>query len=160
MNRYQIALRDFHHVVMGDLPPEGSRPQIRDGMLRAKLIMEEASETANALTGKPVGWTIGMAVDPENCGGISSGCKQPDFIEAIDGQCDLIVVTLGTTVRMGIDLDPFMAEVHRTNMTKKDGPIREDGKRLKPEGWEPPNLAAVFRKEYPEWKLNDEGEPE
>ena len=29
-------------------------------------------------------------------------------------------------------------------MAKVGGPIREDGKRLKPEGWEPPNITKVL----------------
>lgn len=45
---------------------------------------------------------------------------------------------------LGIDLRPFFLEVHRTNMLKTTGPVREDGKRLKPEGWKPPRILAMY----------------
>jgi len=47
---------------------------------------------------------------------------------------------------LGIDLRPFFREVHRTNMLKTTGPVREDGKRLKPEGWQPPRIEAMYAK--------------
>lgn len=45
---------------------------------------------------------------------------------------------------LGVDLRPFFKEVHRTNMLKTSGPIREDGKRMKPPGWKPPRLAEMY----------------
>jgi hypothetical protein len=44
-----------------------------------------------------------------------------------------------------VDLEPFFAEVHRTNMAKVGGPVRPDGKKLKPEGWQPPDIAGILR---------------
>jgi predicted HAD superfamily Cof-like phosphohydrolase len=37
-----------------------------------------------------------------------------------------------------------VAEVHRANMHKTDGPRRADGKQLKPEGWRPADVRAVL----------------
>ncbi len=59
--------------------------------------------------------------------------------QAIDG--------LLQTARDGWDRDGwwlFWDEVHRSNMAKVGGPIRGDGKRLKPEGWTPPDVAGVL----------------
>jgi predicted HAD superfamily Cof-like phosphohydrolase len=89
--------------------------------LRAELIREEARETVEAI-------------------------ERLDIVEAIDGMCDLLVVTYGTAVEWGIDLEPFFDEVHRTNMAKAGGPIRADGKQLKPEGWTPPDIAGILRR--------------
>ena len=47
---------------------------------------------------------------------------------------------------LGMDLQPFFEEVHRTNMLKTTGPVREDGKVLKPEGWKPPRIEAMYAK--------------
>jgi hypothetical protein len=33
-------------------------------------------------------------------------------------------------------------------MAKEGGPVREDGKVLKPEGWLPPDLHSVFERKY------------
>lgn len=47
---------------------------------------------------------------------------------------------------VGVDLRPFFREVHRTNMHKLNGPIREDGKKLKPPGWKPPRIEAMYNR--------------
>lgn len=51
---------------------------------------------------------------------------------------------------MPINIEPFWMEVFRANLEKADGPIREDGKRLKPDGWTPPDHAAIYRRLYGE----------
>lgn len=68
------------------------------------------------------------------------------WAEAIDAMCDIIVVVHNCSNAMGIDLKPFFDEVHRTNMKKADGPLNEYGKRLKPDGWEPPKIEEMLRK--------------
>lgn len=45
---------------------------------------------------------------------------------------------------VGVDLRPFFEEVHRTNMHKLKGPMREDGKQLKPADWKPPRIEALY----------------
>lgn len=114
-----LAQRDVmeFHLAMG--AGVGESPAICNAELRAALIYEEAGET---------------------CSAIEAG----DLVGAIDGLCDLIYVALGTAVEFGIDLAPFWAEVHRSNMAKVGGPVREDGKRMKPPGWTGPDLARVL----------------
>lgn len=70
--------------------------------------------------------------------------ENEDLLGCIDALCDLLYVTYGAAVAMGIDLEPFFEEVQRANMEKTNGPKREDGKQLKPEGWQPPNHAEVY----------------
>jgi predicted HAD superfamily Cof-like phosphohydrolase len=93
-----------------------------DHELRVKLIAEESKEIIDAI-------------------------EANDLIAAIDGACDLIYVVLGTMIAAGIDLEAFYAEVHRSNMAKVGGPVREDGKILKPAGWTPPDLVSVLAKQ-------------
>lgn len=94
-----------------------------NGELRCTLIEEEAKEFREA-------W------------------KAKDPVEMIDALCALLYVTYGAAVVMGIDLEPYFAEVHRSNLTKlgADGkPVkREDGKLLQGPNYEPPNLEALF----------------
>jgi|PlaIllAssembly_1097288.scaffolds.fasta_scaffold00167_6 NTP pyrophosphatase (non-canonical NTP hydrolase) len=66
------------------------------------------------------------------------------WAQVIDAMCDLIVVIHNTSNAMGIDLEPFFDEVHRTNMAKAGGPKRADGKAMKPEGWTPPRIKAML----------------
>lgn len=113
----QRDVEQFHVAL--DIPV-GITPAIRRPELRAELIREEARETVEAI-------------------------EAGDLVEAIDGLCDLLCVTYGAAVEFGIDLAPFWDEVHRTNMAKQGGRVRDDGKRLKPEGWEPPDIAGILR---------------
>ncbi|MDL2342904.1 hypothetical protein QOL99_01945 [Deinococcus sp. MIMF12] len=57
---------------------------------------------------------------------------------------DLLYVTYGAFTVLGIDADAVFAEVHRANMAKLGGPRREDGKLLKPEGWQPADVRGVI----------------
>jgi predicted HAD superfamily Cof-like phosphohydrolase len=113
--------------------------------MRLALIQEEFSELLDA------------------CGYVESArwirdvvlIKDPDIdtniIDAADALGDLEYVVNGMALGMGIDLPEVVREIHRSNMTKldRDGkPIyREDGKVLKGEDYEPPNLEGVL---YPE----------
>ncbi|MFF8973721.1 MazG nucleotide pyrophosphohydrolase domain-containing protein [Streptomyces sp. NPDC014995] len=64
---------------------------------------------------------------------------------------DVVYVAYGTALVHGIDLDAVIAEIHRSNMTKlgPDGRIerRADGKVLKGEHYEAPDVAAVLRRQ-------------
>ncbi|MFJ9662648.1 MazG nucleotide pyrophosphohydrolase domain-containing protein [Streptomyces griseoflavus] len=62
---------------------------------------------------------------------------------------DVVYVAYGTALVHGIDLDAVIAEIHRSNMTKL-GPggrvsRRADGKVLKGEHYEAPDVARVLR---------------
>lgn len=123
MNKYQRDVHQFHYAC-GIPIGESEDPKLLEKnrmKLRKELIKEEGKELRNAY-------------------------EDGDMVEIIDGSVDSIVVILGGLVEMGIDLDPFWDEVHRTNMAKKDGPMRPDGKQLKPEGWTPPDLAGVLKR--------------
>jgi predicted HAD superfamily Cof-like phosphohydrolase len=68
-----------------------------------------------------------------------------DKVECLDALVDILVVTTGALHSLGADGDGAWSEVMRTNFVKVDpdtGKVRkrEDGKVLKPEGWQPPNL--------------------
>ena len=64
---------------------------------------------------------------------------------------DVVYVAYGTALVHGIDLDAVIAEVHRSNMTKlgPDGLVmrRDDGKVLKGEHYEAPDVSAVLRRQ-------------
>ncbi|WP_405868814.1 MULTISPECIES: MazG nucleotide pyrophosphohydrolase domain-containing protein [unclassified Streptomyces] len=64
---------------------------------------------------------------------------------------DVVYVAYGTALVHGIDLDAVLAEIHRSNMTKlgPDGLVarRADGKVLKGEHYEAPDVSAVLRRQ-------------
>lgn len=88
-------------------------------MLRVRVITEETDELLVALLNE-------------------------DMVKIADGIADAIYVIIGTAVTYGIDIEPIWDEVHRTNMAKVGGGVREDGKILKPVGWEPPKIKELL----------------
>lgn len=117
MEKLQKSLVQFHRAMN---QPVGKTPEIRDAELRCQLIQEEVAETLQAI-------------------------QENDLVEAIDGLCDVLYVVIGTAVAFGVDIEPFFDEVHRTNMLKTTGPVRADGKRMKPEGWKPPDIIGLLQ---------------
>ncbi|MFB7499009.1 MazG nucleotide pyrophosphohydrolase domain-containing protein [Streptomyces sp. NPDC056161] len=64
---------------------------------------------------------------------------------------DVVYVAYGTALVHGIDLDAVLAEVHRSNMSKRgpDGQIsrRADGKVLKGDHYAAPDVTEVLRRQ-------------
>ncbi|MGH9340425.1 MAG: hypothetical protein ACRD1R_12750 [Acidobacteriota bacterium] len=112
----QKQVEEFHRAMGLTV---GGSVALRNAEMRAELIREEAQETVEAI-------------------------EQGDLAAAVDGLCDLIYVALGAAVTWGIDLEPVFNEVHRANMAKLGGPVRADGKQLKPDGWQPPRIAEMI----------------
>jgi predicted HAD superfamily Cof-like phosphohydrolase len=73
-----------------------------------------------------------------------------DRVEQLDALIDIMVVTIGALHSMGADGEGAWKEVMSTNFAKIDRQLgkvrrREDGKILKPIGWEPPKLAQFLK---------------
>jgi len=123
MNKHQKMVEEFMKATGQYVP---SRPTF-DGYpadLRVDLIYEESEEFADA-----------VYEDDE--------CKL-EWDKAIDALADLLYVTYGAASTMGIDIEPFFEEVHRANMEKVGGPVREDGKILKPPNWKEPDIKGIL----------------
>jgi len=115
----QEDVEEFHRkfgVVINTTP---QMPDQTTQLLRRSLIFEEASELIIALQGL-------------------------DLEEIADGIADVMYVILGTAVSYGIDMQPIWNEVQRTNMLKEGGQMRQDGKIMKPEGWQPPQIKELL----------------
>jgi len=74
-----------------------------------------------------------------------------DEVEQLDALIDIMVVTAGALHSLGVDAEGAWKEVMRSNFAKVDprsGKVtrREDGKVLKPAGWEPPRLKSYLRR--------------
>jgi len=71
--------------------------------------------------------------------------------ETLDALVDILVVTIGAINSIGADAEGAWKEVMQTNFAKinsETGKVlkREDGKVLKPEGWQAPNLKQFLHK--------------
>ena len=118
---YQDVL-DFHRkfgCAIGEKPSDTTRGV---AILREKLIREELQELIDAMWAK----------------------RLPDVADAC---ADLIYVVLGTAISYGIDLRPIWEAVQAANMGKEGGGERADGKILKPEGWQAPNIEQLLREQ-------------
>lgn len=78
---------------------------------------------------------------------------KPDLAKAADALIDLVYVAMGTAVMMGLPWQELWNEVQRANMEKvrarADGADSKRGSALdvvKPPGWRPPDIEAVFRR--------------
>lgn len=116
MHYVQELVEEFHAETGGTIG-EG-RMEMRDTHLRLSLISEEYHELLQAML-------------------------KYDIDAAIDALADLTYVIYGTAVAWNVPLDKFIAIVHEANMRKLTGPKRADGKQLKPEGWQPPNIRGL-----------------
>jgi predicted HAD superfamily Cof-like phosphohydrolase len=146
--REQCMVAEFNRVMGCE---RGQMPAIRAAELRARLILEEALETVEALLGAVV---AGSVVNRIVGDWIESPvkCHRPDLVEAVDGLCDLQFVTYGAFDVLGVNARPYFDLVYAANMTKLTGPVDEHGKRLKPPGFVPPNEAIRERLIKDGWK--------
>lgn len=83
----------------------------------------------------------------------SDAANRRDLVAMADALADVVYVSFGTAVTLGIDLDAVLREVHRSNMSKLDElgrpVLRDDGKVLKSPRYTPPDVAAVLDAQLP-----------
>ena len=81
---------------------------------------------------------------------LEEAIQDNDKVEQLDALVDILVVTIGAIRAAGWDAEGAWKEVMDTNFAKIDpdtGKVRkrEDGKVLKPEGWQAPQLEPFVR---------------
>ncbi|MGP2439973.1 MazG nucleotide pyrophosphohydrolase domain-containing protein [Streptomyces sp. JW3] len=119
-------VRAFHRTFGLDTRDTPARVDPRLAAHRGELLAEEAAEVAEVSVEGPL-----------------------DHLA--HELADVVYVAYGTALVHGIDLDAVIAEIHRSNMTKlgPEGQIsrRADGKVLKGEHYEAPDVAGVLRRQ-------------
>lgn len=121
MNQHQKWVRDFH-IKYGEYSDTPIMLTEKARLRRARLIVSEAAEFVDA-------------------------ASKGDMDEMCDALADLLYVTYGSAVEMGVDIEPIFAEVQRSNMTKDGGGQDSGGKILKGPNFSPPDLAKVLREQ-------------
>lgn len=84
---------------------------------------------------------------------LNTAIRNNNRVEALDALIDILVVTIGAIHSMGADGRSAWDEVMRTNFAKIDSSTgkvkkREDGKVLKPDDWQPPELGQFFKHDW------------
>jgi len=121
MSPEQAMVQEFHQKYGAPIAAKPTMITPKDRLRRARLIFTEAAEFIEA-------------------------ADKDDFIEMVDALADILVVTYGTAVEMGVDLEPVFKEVQRSNMSK-DGGKDVGGKILKGPNFSPPDIAGELRKQ-------------
>lgn len=123
MDKVQKGVQEFHERYGCLTKYQPTIPDPKVLLLRARLIVEEAAEFMGCASNEDM---VGMA----------------------DALADLLYVTYGTAVVMGVDMEPISDEVQRSNMTKDGGGQDSGGKVMKGPRFEEPDI---------EGKLADQG---
>jgi predicted HAD superfamily Cof-like phosphohydrolase len=124
--------KQFETAINSAIPQHPSIPSKDVLALRKTLITEEFKEVI-----------------------IELEAEQTDLPNLAQELADLLYVTLGTFVAIGVDADAVFAEVHRANMQKVSGPRRADGKIMKPEGFKKADVASVIESLKPRVSLEE-----
>ena len=144
---------EFHRAMD---QPVLDRPQVpTDERVRFRLrfIAEEFFELLEACTSRYVTIPAGTVFTPANeikdaLNWIIDRAEiEVDLPAVADALGDIDYVVEGTRLEFGIVGEPIAEAIHAANMAKANGQVREDGKRLKPQGWQPADVAAELKKQ-------------
>ena len=123
-------------------------------LLRANLIGEEYFEMLEAMFLLSPETRIRLEDMRQELNGLLKAhaeAPSPLDTKALAGTADALVdmayFIVGTALERGLPLDKVWEAVQTANMAKFPGGValrREDGKIIKPEGWQPPDVAAII----------------
>ena len=119
MNRIQDQVREFHRAFEIKEEETPTKPDLQTAALRVELIDEEFKELKEAIA-------------------------KDDLVGIADALGDLLYVTFGAAISFGIDMEPVVDEIHRSNMSKVGGYKRDDGKWIKPDTYSPAQLVGIL----------------
>lgn len=116
-------------------------------------VFEDINKFATACDQAPSEANYKMYLDliREETGELEDAIADNDRIEQLDALVDILVVTIGAIRAGGMNAEGAWKEVMDTNFAKIDpdtGKVtkREDGKVLKPEDWQAPELSQFIDK--------------
>lgn len=136
-------VRAFMHAIDQPVRTIPTVPPDAEVRLRARLITEEAFELLEALF--PDSEIALRYLRDEVFDVLANDPPAPRLPSLADACADLDYVVEGTRASFGIDGAPIAAAVHAANMTKATGPVDAHGKRGKPPGFQPPDVAGELR---------------
>ena len=126
--RNSEKVRTFHDGIGAVHPDIPTVPSAEILTLRESLIDEEYREVKEAIAAL----RTHPAASPE------------DLTDLASELVDLLYVTYGALSAIGVPTEDIFGAIHDANMLKLTGPKREDGKQLKPEGWQPADVKAII----------------
>lgn len=118
-SKHQQRVEEFMEKAGQEVPNVMKIPEEGVRRLRAKLILEEALETIEAL-GFVLKWNGRTQLNRDLYD--FDEVLRVDLIGVIDGCCDIKVVTTGTLSAFGVPDEPFQEEVDEANLRKFEVP--------------------------------------
>lgn len=182
MEQQQQRVKEFMQFFGQSCPDKPVQLDEATAKLRANLILEEVFETITKGLGLKItissggfgenDWTHVAEIDESNLKSMEISyikAKEVNLVELADGISDISVVSYGTALAAGIDMEPVDKEVSRSNMSKAWAVndleeakakyptakvekysetlyrlVREDGKIIKSPSYSPANLDVVI----------------
>lgn len=126
--RNSEKVRAFHVGIGAKHPDSPTVPSADALSLREALIDEEYAEVKAAIEA--------LRTHAE--------ATPADLTDLASELVDLLYVTYGALSALGVPTEDIFAAIHDANMLKLTGPKREDGKQLKPEGWQPADVRGII----------------
>jgi predicted HAD superfamily Cof-like phosphohydrolase len=144
--REQVS--EFHAMIGVPAPESPTIPATSVLRLRLRLIAEEFFEMLEAVAG-PDDHEYFLAARADVFKALwRASPENVDLPAFIDALADLDFVVEGTRQVFGVDGTPIAEAVYQANMAKKDGPVDPvTGKKQKPPGWSPPDVAGELLKQ-------------
>lgn len=138
MNSPAALVRAFHRKMGQPVRVLPVWPDKKEREFRATCAIDEALEFVEA-------------ADNDLLDGYDSATDEDvqQAIADVAGElADIVYVAYGAALYWGINLDRCIEAIHEANMRKTGGPKGEDGKQLKPEGWEAAELLPILFPPY------------
>lgn len=159
---HQLRVEELMRRADQLLPEYIQVPTLAVRLLRARLILEEAFETIDALGvqigvtwfGKNIGTDHSPVITFENIE--MQIVKDCDIIGVADGCADVSVVTIGTLSAFGIHDKSLLEAVDKNNLEKfgPGGYKDTHGKWIKPPNHKPPSIRAILEAQDPELMIH------
>ena len=133
------------------------RPDERQVSLYVGLVLEEVAELVQAASGMlemDDVKSIKELADRFKKGHQALADTEPDLdederVDILDAACDVVITAVGVGISLGANVRGALHEVMRANEKKLEhGRIDENGKLLKPDNWQAPDLRDYLYDDY------------
>ena len=141
---------EFHREFQPDQGLGDGPPHVPDEAmvrLRLRLVFEEAFEMLAACAARSDVARHVEVLAASLRDEIAVLPLEVDIVKVADALADIDYVVEGARLAFGIDGRPIADEVHRSNLSKKGGHRREDGKWVKPPTYSKADIAGELVKQ-------------
>ena len=143
MREIQRQVIEFHKLFNQPIEPVPTVPDRKTISLLVMLVIEEALEFLEGCMGSVPEKAI---IEEMVRNVLNVRQPKPDLAKIADALGDLDYVVEGSRLSFGIDGDSVADAIHKSNMAKVGGAVRE-GKQMKPLQWTPPDIEGVLFKQ-------------